>query len=221
MTHRIGFVGGTGPLGAGLAARWARAGIETVIGSRRDERGREAAAAIAELAGPDAASVTGGDNRAAVQDVDVVLITVPFEGLDEALAPLTDLLAGRLVVSAVNPLRFDGSGPYPVRLSEGSAAEAIAARLPEARIAAAFHSLSARTLKRVDEPMDDDVPVVGDDEDDVAVVCALAERIEGVRALHAGPLRLSGPVEDLTTVLLALNKRYRAHAGVRFSGVHP
>lgn len=221
MTHRIGFVGGTGPLGAGLAARWARAGVETVIGSRSEERGREAAAAIAALAGPSAALVTGGHNRTAVRDVDVVLVTVPFDGLDEALAPLVELLAGRLVVSAVNPLRFDAAGPYPIRLAEGSAAQTIAAQLPEARIAAAFHSLSARTLKRVDEPMDDDVPVVGDDDDDVAVVCALAERIEGVRALKAGPLRLAGPVEDLTTVLLALNKRYRAHAGVRFSGVQP
>lgn len=219
MVDRIGFVGGTGPLGKGLAARWARAGIVTAIGSRRDERGRQAAADIAELAGAGAAAVLGGSNLEVLEGADVVVITVPFEGLDEALAPLAGQLEQRIVISAVNPLAFDAAGPYPVPVTEGSAAAAVAARLPGARVTGAFHSLSARTLARVEQPMDDDVPVVGDDEQAVQVTMELAARLEGVRPLMAGPLRLAGPVEDLTTVLLALNKRYRAHAGVRFSGI--
>lgn len=221
MTQQIGFVGGTGPLGKGLAARWARAGIATAIGSRSEERGQQAAAAIAELAGPGAAPVTGSDNLSVAREADLVVITVPFEGLDEALTPLADTLAGRIVVSAVNPLAFDRQGPYPIRVPEGSAAARIADRLPGIRLVAAYHSLSARTLAEVDQPMDDDVPIVGDDEEAVAEVVALTEHIAGCRPLIAGPLRLAGPVEDLTTVLLALNKRYKAHAGVRFSGVHP
>ncbi len=219
MVERIGFVGGTGPLGKGLAARWARAGIVTAIGSRRAERGQQAAAAIAELAGDGAAEVLGGSNVEVAAGADVVLVTVPFGGLDEALAPLAEQLTDRIVVSAVNPLAFDAAGPHPVPVAEGSAAAAVAARLPGARVVGAFHSLSARTLARVEQPMDDDVPVVGDDEQAVQVVVELAARLEGVRPLMAGPLRLAGPVEDLTTVLLALNKRYRAHAGVRFSGI--
>lgn len=219
MVDRIGFIGGTGPLGKGLAARWARAGIVTAIGSRQAERGRQVAEEIAALAGPGAAEIVGGSNLEVVDGAQVVLVTVPFDGLDEALAPLAGKLAERIVVSAVNPLAFDAAGPHPVPVAEGSAAAAVVARLPGARVVGAFHSLSARTLARVEQPMDDDVPVVGDDEQAVQVVLELAARLEGVRPLVAGPLRLAGPVEDLTTVLLALNRRYRAHAGVRFSGI--
>lgn len=221
MTDRIALIGGTGPLGKGLAARWARAGIVTAIGSRRAERGQQAATEVAELAGEDAAPVVGGTNLEVIEDADIAVVTVPFEGLAEALLPLADALTSRIVVSAVNPLAFDGQGPYPIRVAEGSAAAVVQSLLPGARLVAAYHSLSARTLVKVDRPMNDDVPIVGDDDEALAAVVELSRRIDGVRPLVAGPLRLAGPVEDLTTVLLSLNKRYRTHAGVRFTGVEP
>jgi 8-hydroxy-5-deazaflavin:NADPH oxidoreductase len=216
LTETVGILGGTGGLGKGLAARLARAGVAVVVGSRVPERAEAAAADIAgwlEGEGPD---VRGAGNLEAA-GADLVVASVPFEGLAEALEPLVDTLAGKVVVSVVNPLGFDAQGPHPIPVAEGSAAQVVAALLPGARVVAAFHSVSSVALQQLEQPMDDDVPVVGDDEDAIARTVELAERIEGVRAFPAGPLRLAAPLEALTPVLITVNKRYRCHVGLRLS----
>jgi 8-hydroxy-5-deazaflavin:NADPH oxidoreductase len=213
----VSILGGTGGLGKGLGARWAQAGIDVIVGSRSPERAAAAAEDLAGMVGEAAPHVRGAGNLEAAQAGDVTVVSVPFEGLDEALAPLGDALDGRIVVSVVNPLGFDGAGPYSLPVAEGSAAEAVARRLPGARVVAAFHSVSSVELQRLEGPMDDDVPVVGDDEEAVAVAVELAERIEGIRSFPAGPLRLAAPLEDLTAVLISINKRHRSHVGLRFS----
>jgi 8-hydroxy-5-deazaflavin:NADPH oxidoreductase len=213
----VAILGGTGGLGKGLAARWAQAGVDVVVGSRSPERAAAAAEDIAAMVGSAGPHVRGAGNREAALAGDITVVSVPFEGLDEALAPLGDTLAGQFVVSVVNPLGFDAQGPHPLPVAEGSAAQAIARRLPTARVTAAFHSVSSVELQRIDRPMDDDVPVVGDDEDAVAVTVELAERIEGIRSFAAGPLRLAGPLEALTPVLISVNQRHRSHVGLRLS----
>lgn len=218
VTQTVAILGGTGGLGKGLAARWARAGLEVIVGSRSADRAARAAADLVELVGEEAAGrLRGAGNLDAAASADVTVVSVPFEGLDEALAPLAGTLAGRIVVSVVNPLGFDADGPFPIPVAEGSAARAVAARLPGARLAAAFHSVSSVELQRLDRAMDDDVPVVGDDDEAVAVTVDLAGRIDGVRAFPAGPLRLAAPLEALTPVLISVNKRHRSHVGLRFS----
>jgi 8-hydroxy-5-deazaflavin:NADPH oxidoreductase len=212
----VAIVGGTGPLGRGVAARLARAGVAVHIGSRDPARARTAADEVAGWVGGDAA-IGSGSNAEVVEAGEVVLLAVPYDGLGPTVDDLAAALDGRLVVSAVNPLTFDEHGPAPVAVAEGSAAELVAARVPTARVVAALHSVSSRELKRVAEPLDDDVPVLGDDEEAVAEVVALLARIDGCRPVAAGPLRLSRVAEDLTCLLLSVNRRHRAHVGIRFT----
>jgi NADPH-dependent F420 reductase len=220
----VGILGGTGPQGRGLAYRLARAGQTIRIGSRSTDRGAQAAAEIATMPGVvsglvNGNHVSGGDNAYAC-DADVVIVAVPWEGHGDLLASLVGELTGKIVVDCVNPLGFDSHGPYVLPVPEGSAAQQAETLLPQSRVCAAFHHVSAVLLADPEvTAMDLDVLVLGDDRDAVAVVQALAGRIEGMRGIHAGRLRNAGQVEGLTANLIAINKRYKAHAGVRITDV--
>jgi NADPH-dependent F420 reductase len=202
----------------------ARAGQKIRIGSRSADRGAQAAAEIAKMPGVvsglvNGNHVSGGDNVYAC-DADVVIVAVPWEGHADLLASLVGELTGKIVVDCVNPLGFDSHGPYVLPVPEGSAAQQAEALLPQSRVCAAFHHVSAVLLADPEvTAMDLDVLVLGDDRDAVAVVQALAGRIEGMRGIHAGRLRNAGQVEGLTANLIAINKRYKAHAGVRITDV--
>lgn len=211
----IGILGGTGDQGRGLAYRFARAGLRVIIGSRTSERANAAAAELSALPGVKV-PITGTANPDCSRAADVVIVAVPWDGHAETLSSLREQLAGKIVVDCVNPLGFDAKGPYPVRVVEGSAAEQAASLLPSSRVCAAFHHVSATLL--VDpgvEKVDLDVLVLGDDRDAVAVVMALASRVPGMRGVHAGRLRNTGQVEALTANLIAINRRYKVHAGLR------
>jgi len=124
------------------------------------------------------------------------------------------------VVDCVNPLGFDAKGPYAVRVPEGSAAEQTESLLPESRVCAAFHHVSAVLLADpAVERVDLDVLVLGDDREAVSIVAALAGRIDGMRGVYAGRLRNAGQVEALTANIIAINRRYKAHAGIRITDV--
>jgi NADPH-dependent F420 reductase len=215
----VGILGGTGDQGRGLAYRLARAGQEIRIGSRSAERGAHAATELSTLPGVDKDRVSGGDNAYAA-GADLVIVAVPYDGHAVTVAALADVLSGKIVVDCVNPLGFDARGPYRLDVPDGSAAEEAAARLPGSRVCAAFHHVSAALLADPEIDMIDlDVLVLGDDREAVAVVQALAGRIPGVRGIHAGRLRNAGQVEALTANLVAINRRYKAHAGIRVTDV--
>jgi len=216
----VGIIGGTGALGRGLASRWLVAGVDVALGSRDAGRAATAAEELRAELGEVPGTVRGLGNVEAAT-LPVVVLAVPYDGLDAVLEPLVDAVAGRIVVSAVNPLAFDAKGPYNEPVAEGSVAEAIAIKLPGARMTAAFHSVSSRELGLLDRPLDDDVPVVGDDDEAVATVAELANRIDGIRAYAAGALRLSAPLETLTALIISVNKRHKAHAGLRLSRLEP
>ena len=207
-------LGGTGDLGRGLARRLALAGSAVVIGSRDAARAQLAAQELA-----DAGSVTGLANADAARAAEVVIVAVPWAGHGDLLAGLRDDLAGRVVVDCVNPLAFDKAGPYPLDVEDRSAAEQAARLLPDSRVVAAFHHISAPLLIKSDQPIDSDVLVVGDHADAKQAAIALAERIPGLRGVDAGPLRLAGTLEAMTAVLLSINRRYKAHAGIRITDV--
>lgn len=211
---RIAILGGTGDQGRGLARRFALAGHRVVIGSRAAER---AAAAAAELAAADPGlAVAGATNEAAAAGADVVIVAVPWEGHDALLAGLAGPLAGRIVVDCVNPIGFDERGPYALRPAEGSAAEQAAALLPDSTVVAAFHHVSAVVLlDPAVAAVDLDVLVLGDDRAATDLVAELAGRIPGVRGIYGGRLRNAHQVEALTANIIAINRRYRAHAGLR------
>ncbi|GGM66045.1 NADPH-dependent F420 reductase [Dactylosporangium sucinum] len=211
----VGILGGTGPQGRGLAYRFARAGQRVLVGSRSTERGAHAAEELAAMPGVAAGVVSGGDNAFAC-GADVVIVAVPWEGHAATVAELAPLLSGKIVVDCVNPLGFDKQGAFPLQVEEGSAAEQAATLLPEARVCAAFHHVSAVLLADPEvAAVDLDVLVLGDDRAAAEQVQALAARIEGMRGVYAGRLRNAGQVEALTANLIAINRRYKAHAGIR------
>ncbi|WP_037577057.1 NADPH-dependent F420 reductase [Phaeacidiphilus oryzae] len=214
----VGVLGGTGPQGRGLAYRLAKAGQAVVIGSRSAERAGTAAAELAEL--PGGAGVRGADNATTAAESDIVIVAVPWEGHGDLLTALREQLAGKIVVDCVNPLGFDKKGAYALKPAEGSAAEQAAALLPDSRVTAAFHHLSAVLLQDPEiEKIDTDVLVLGEEREATDIVQALAGRIDGMRGVFAGRLRNAHQVESLVANLISVNRRYKAHAGLRITDV--
>lgn len=216
----VAILGGTGDQGRGLAYRLLRAGQHVVIGSRDASRGQAAAAALAALPGAAAGRATGAANADAAGGADLVVAAMPWEGHAATLEQLREALAGKVVVDCVNPLGFDKRGPYALEVPEGSAAQQAAALLPDSTVVAAFHHVSAVLLADPDVvDIDTDVLVLGDDREAAATVQALANRISGMRGIYGGRLRNAGQVEALTANLIAINRRYKTHAGIRITGL--
>lgn len=213
----IAFVGGTGPEGRGLAFRLALAGHRVIIGSRRRERAEAAATKIRSRTPQ--AQVGAGLNADAVRGADMVFVTVPFEAQRDTLASLADEIGERLVVSTAVPLVFEEGRAGTVAVPEGSAAEQAQALLPRARVVGAFQNLSAHKLLEGDASLEMDVVVCADDAEAKRTVMALAEEVRGLRAVDGGPLANSRYVEDVTALLLNINRRYKAHAGIRIVGI--
>lgn len=217
--HTIAVIGGTGPQGRGLAFRFASAGHHVVIGSRDAGRAQDKAEEIATKIG-DGAEVTGADNVAAVAQADLVLLAVPYDGHAELVESLAAGLAGKAVISCVNPLGFDAAGPYALDLADGSAAEELARLAPSARVVGAFHHVSAVNLWKHDGLLaDEDVLVCGDDEEANAVVVELAVAVTGRAGVLVGGLRLARELEPWTAVLIGINKRHKVRSGIRVTGL--
>ena len=210
----VAVLGGTGDQGRGLARRLAAAGNPVVIGSRSAERAAAAAAGLGD------AGIRGMANQDAARAGDVVIVAVPWEGHRELLAALAGSLAGKIVIDCVNPMGFDKRGAYPLPVAEGSAAQQAAAVLADSRVVGAFHHVSSVLL--LDPEVSEvalDVMVLGDDREATDLVQALAERIPGVRGVYAGRLRNCGQVEALTANMVSINRRYKAHAGLRITDI--
>ena len=204
---KVALLGGTGSFGTALARRLAEAGYEVVIGSRDAERARAAAAELA---------VEGATNADAARAADLVVVATKAEAALDTAAELREAIGTTPVLSVAAELAFTPNGVVPT-----SEATAIAARLQEildGPVVAGLHSLAARNLG-ADEAPDEDVLVCGDDAEAKAIVLELAERITAGRAIDCGPLASARALEGLTAVIVNVNKRYKAHAGVRITGV--
>lgn len=212
----VAILGGTGPQGRGLARRLAMGDVKVVLGSRDAAR----AEMVAKELRAEGVRVVGIDNRAAAAGADIVVVAVPWNGHAQTLTELRPVLAGKIIIDCVNPLGFDKRGPYAVPVLEGSAAQQARDLLPESRVVAAFHHLSAALLENPSvESLDADVLVLGDDDDAVETVIALAGVLPGVRGIFGGRLRNAHQVEAMTANLIAINNRYKVHAGVRVTDV--
>jgi NADPH-dependent F420 reductase len=211
----VAILGGTGDQGRGLARRLAMAGNQVIIGSRHAGRAATAAATIGTPP-----QVTGEANEDAARDADLVIAAMPWEGHANLLARLAGPLEGKIVVDCVNPLGFDTYGAYPLPVPEGGAAQQAAAILTASTVVGAFHHVSAVVLLDPEiVELDLDVLVLGDDRHATDLVRALADRIPGVRGVYAGRLRNCGQVEALTANLVSVNRRYKAHAGLRITDI--
>ena len=220
MPQVIALIGGTGAEGRGLALRFAAAGHEVVLGSRDGSRAEEAAAELtATLAAAGMnTTVRGMENAQAAATASIAVVVVPYEAHRATLEALAPTLAGKVVIDAVVPMRFE-RGPRPVEVAEGSATEQAAALLPASTVVGAFHNVAAAALANLGEALHQDVLVTADDAEAKAAVNALIESVPGLRAVDAGPLRYARFVEGITLLLVGINIRYKAHAGVRIDGL--
>ncbi|MDX3885155.1 MAG: NADPH-dependent F420 reductase [Sphingomonas sp.] len=213
----LAVLGGTGKEGSGLAARWAAAGYEVVIGGR--DAGKAEAAAAELAAAIPGANVRGADNAAAAAAGEIVVLTVPYAAQQATALAVKDALAGKILVDVTVPLVPPKVNR--VQLPEGgSAAMALQAALGEGvRVVSAFQNISAHHLHDLDHELDCDVLVAGDDIAAREAVIALAEAAK-LRGFHAGPLCNSVVAEALTSVLISINQRYKVpSAGIRITGL--
>jgi 8-hydroxy-5-deazaflavin:NADPH oxidoreductase len=209
----IGILGGTGDQGRGLAYRWAAAGLDVIVGSRDAQRARAAAEEIG-------FGVRGDANLDVATAADIVVVAVPWDGHAQLLESVAALVVGKIVVDCVNPIGFDDKGAYPLEVAEGSAAQQTAAILADSRVVAAFHHVSAVLLNdRGVDVIDCDIMVLGEDRAATDIVTQLAARIPGARGIYAGRLRNAHQIEALTANLISVNRRYKAHAGIRLTDV--
>ena len=219
----IAILGGTGPQGRGLARRFVAAGLTVVIGSRAAEKAEKVAAELAEQLdsadGP-VGTVTGAANADAATAGDLVLVVVPWDGHAELLRELKPALDGKIVVDCVNPLGFDKQGAYALPVEEGSATQQAAAILTESTVVGAFHNVSAVLLEDPEvASIETDVLVLGDEREATDLVQALADTVPGMRGIYGGRRRNAHQVEALTANLISVNRRYKAHAGVRVTDI--
>jgi 8-hydroxy-5-deazaflavin:NADPH oxidoreductase len=218
----LAIVGGTGEEGFGLALRLARAGHHVTIGSRQAEKAADAVGRAVDALDGDAI-IDGAENADAVAGKPVVIVTVPFAGVAATYGAIHDALAdGAVVCDCTSPLMsaVGGRASHALRPWHGSAAEFAKTLLPKhVRLVAAFHTISADTLRDMDHPVDSDALVMGDDADAKAVVGGLVEDIPGMRWVDCGGLQMARLAEGLTPLLISINGRYREHdAGFRITG---
>lgn len=213
----IGFIGGTGPEGRGLALRFALSGEHVLIGSRDAGRAQEAADSVRRLAS--SIAIDGALNAAVAAQSDTVVIAVPYAAQKPTLQSLTAELKGKLIVNVVVPLAFSRGVARAVAVAEGSAALEAQAILPDSTHIAAFHNVSAPELLKPDKRLDTDIVVCGDDADAKLAVMRLADAIAGARGVDGGGLANAAYVENLTALLLNINRIYKAHSMIKIVGV--
>ena len=217
----IPIVGGTGALGFGLALRFAAAGRPVAIGSRDAGRAEEAAGRVREQV--PGAEVEGLENTEAATRGPIVFLAVPFRAQSENLTNLKSaLVEGQVLVDATVPLAAAVSGKATRLLGvpQGSAAQQAQEMVPDGvTVVSALHTVSAASLSKLATPLDEDVLVAGDSKDAKRRVAGLIALLDGLRPVDAGKLEVARLIEGLTPLLISVNIRHKAHAGVKLTGL--
>jgi NADPH-dependent F420 reductase len=221
VSRTIAIIGGTGPAGAGLALRWARAGERIIIGSRDAARAQQVAEKIAQRVGSHG-QVSGLGNSEACAASDLLVLAVPFEGAAELLKQLKPAIRpGSILIDVTVPLAASVGGRASRTLGvwQGSAAQQTAELVPKGvSVVGAFHNVSADVLNG-DDDVDCDVIVCSDDPNAAQVAMELAAKIPRIRAIDGGKLENSRIVEQVTALLIGLNIRHKGHGGIRITGL--
>jgi NADPH-dependent F420 reductase len=221
LPEPVSIIGASGALGFGLAVRLARAGCAVTIGSRDAARAEESAERAREAV-PDAV-VAGFANDDAAARNELVILTVPFRNQSETLHNLREVLRpGQLVVDCTVPLAaaVGGRATRTVGVWQGSAAQQAQEMVPDGvTVVSALHTVSAAALRKLDAPLDEDVLVCGDRRADKRRVAALIDAIDGLRCVDCGRLEMARIVESTTALMISVNVRYKAHAGIKLTGL--
>ncbi|MFL6372521.1 MAG: NADPH-dependent F420 reductase [Nitrososphaera sp.] len=211
---RIGIAGGTGGMGEGFALRWCQK-HDVVIGSRDSQKAREASENYMRTAkqthGNISGTISGIDNISFADDIDVLILSIPYESIDDTCGKL----AGRIrndciIVSPIVPMGRTDAGFVYIPLEQGKeqAAEMVANKLPpRSRVVSAFHTISEIKLKNLSQTLDSDTFICGDDQNAIAKLRGLIEEISGLRPIYLGPLALAYQAEILTPMCLNAAKR--------------
>jgi NADPH-dependent F420 reductase len=214
-------VGATGALGFGLALRLGREGVPIVIGSRDSARAQEAAARAEQLV-PDG-SFTGLVNADAVTRAEVVILSVPFRSQSETMTNIkAGLKEGQLLVDTTVPLAAAVSGKATRTLGvwQGSAAQQAQEMAPDGvQIVSAFHTVSASHLSDLERQLDEDILICGDRREEKAKLAELVRLVPGLRPVDCGRLELARILEQLTPLLISINARHKAEAGIKIMGL--
>ncbi|HMM49121.1 MAG TPA: NADPH-dependent F420 reductase [Miltoncostaeaceae bacterium] len=214
---KIAIFGGTGDLGRGLAINFAAAGHEIVVGSRSQERADQAAAGLREAL-PEG-TFTPLENVEAAQAGEVAIVSIPWEGIESTIPPMADALAGKVVISVVNAMKFGKFGAIAVRdIPHGSCAAWIQELAPEAKVVVAFNNLPAAGLQ-ARHNLNADVLVAGKSKAAREAVIELTKGIPGTRGLDAGPLANALIIEGSTALIVNLNKRYGGEGAIAIAGL--
>lgn len=214
----LAFLGGTGPEGKGLAVRLALAGEQIIIGSRDAARAALIAEELIQLA--PGTQIEGAANAEAAARADVVFLTCPYEAQRPLLEPLAKQLAGKILVNVIAPMVFErGRGASAIEVDAGSAAQESQEILPEALVAAAFQNASAEELQDPKLIMEGDVIICSDHKAATEHVMELAQKIPNLRGVDGGALANSKYVEQITPLLVNINRIYKIHAGIKIVGV--
>lgn len=218
----LAFLGGTGPEGRGLALRLAVSGEDVIIGSRDAQRAADAARELAALVEgvSGCGQIEGADNLEAATQAEAAFLTVPYEAQAPMLAQLAEPLSGKVVVNVIAPMRFErGKGAIAVPVEAGSAAEEAQGMLPNSRIVAAFQNVSAEELQELAHDMEGDVVICSDNAEAKDLVMSFTGRISNLRPVDGGGLGNSKYVEQITPLLVNINRIYKVHSGIRIVGV--
>lgn len=216
-TFTIAILGGTGQEGGGLALRWAKAGHRVILGSRDAAKAAAAAAEMRTVLG--SAQISGAANREAAAAAEIVVLTVPYAAQRATVEDVRNGLAGKILIDATVPLR----PPKVARVqlpADGSAVAAVQKELGDkVRVVSAFQNVSAHHLKNLSHSVDCDVLICGNDPAAREIVVGLAADI-GLRGIHAGTIENSAAAEAMTSLLIAINMRYKIPgSGIRITGL--
>ncbi len=221
MDDSVTILGASGALGGGLAVRLAAAGTRVVVGSRDAARAEETVARLREAV--PGAEFAGADNGEAAAANELVFLCVPFRNQSETLTNLkAHLREGQLLVDATVPLAaaVSGKATRVLGVPQGSAAQQAQEMVPAGvRVVSALHTVSASSLRDLEQTIDEDVLVCGAKRDDKRRVARVIERVPGLRCVDAGPLEQARIAESLTALMIGINGRYKAHTGVKVTGL--
>jgi NADPH-dependent F420 reductase len=213
----LAIIGGTGKEGNALAYRFAQAGVHVLIGSRDAAKAHNAANELNARIG--ATNVAGYSNRDAAAKANIILLSVPYDGIRPILEELRGAAENKIVINIASSLDPERKSRAKIPTAGSVTAEVQQFFGETAQVVAAFQNISPEKLESGEEKIDTDVFVCGGNKDARATVIELIRRI-GIDAFDAGVLANAVAVEALTAILIAVNIKYKVKgAGIRLTGV--